>query len=484
MGHSNEQHHDHPSNKETLDWYKECLKNGKVSEETFKREAITFFNLSPENSTKSKQMFKKEIENFITIHTNMKRKLIRNCFEENGGTGINYEMPPKNFQEEVADEKDRKKIFSKIVHERMMLSKKYQDWLQQNCCLLPATCCLISGKMRNGERNDVTERSNNQINLVRERSSGRNIFDAEKTVITKCQDGSTKKSVISETYAKVTIRQKRHQADHENGKGNNISGSGEIKRAKAVDNILNHTSEHDKEAKAGLVAKIIDKEGSQFGQDILKKSKVMQETRKLNAEKTAGLITGVRGSEFLFRQIRTGLNNELGYNPLASQRKVEAFREKVMVAKKEDWDFQKMNIYTHKQGKSKGLPTEEPVLQVKSLKSYIVKMAESEFETLDLSAKELPICFDADAGGGRFLAVFAFLNRMDEDVKLHPYLLYEGSDSRKNMEMTLGNYSEEMRELEGKEVMINERAVKIKLFGLFDLCALNCLLGKPSKSKG
>ena len=95
-----------------------------------------------------------------------------------------------------------------------------------------------------------------------------------------------------------------------------------------------------------------------FGQDILKKSKVMQETRQLNAEKTAGLITGVRGSEYLFRQIRTGLNNELGYSPLASQRKVEAFREKVMVAKKEDWDFQKMNIFTHKQGKSKGLPTE------------------------------------------------------------------------------------------------------------------------------
>ena len=33
--------------------------------------------------------------------------------------------------------------------------------------------------------------------------------------------------------------------------------------------------------KAALVARIIDKEGSMFGQDILIKSKVMQETRKL-----------------------------------------------------------------------------------------------------------------------------------------------------------------------------------------------------------
>ena len=58
MGHSNEQHHEHPSNKETLEWYKHRLQNGKVSEETYKREAVTFFNLSPEDSVKPKQIFK------------------------------------------------------------------------------------------------------------------------------------------------------------------------------------------------------------------------------------------------------------------------------------------------------------------------------------------------------------------------------------------------------------------------------------------
>ena len=138
MGHSNEQHHEHPSNKETIDWYKECLQNGKVSEETFKREAVTFFNLSPENSIKSKQIFKKEIENFITMHKNMQRKLLRDFLEENGGTGVNYEIPPKNFKVEVADEKERRKIFSKSVREKMQLSQQYQDWLGQNCCLLSA----------------------------------------------------------------------------------------------------------------------------------------------------------------------------------------------------------------------------------------------------------------------------------------------------------------------------------------------------------
>ena len=34
-----------------------------------------------------------------------------------------------------------------------------------------------------------------------------------------------------------------------------VSGAGQIKRAKAVDSVLNHTSEHDKKAKADMVAK-------------------------------------------------------------------------------------------------------------------------------------------------------------------------------------------------------------------------------------
>ena len=117
-----------------------------------------------------------------------------------------------------------------------------------------------------------------------------------------------------------------------------------------------------------------------------------------------------------------------------------------------------------------------------NLESYIVKHALSEASELDLTSKELPICIDADAGAGRFLAVFCFLNRFDKDVKLHPWLLYKGSDARKNMEMTVGKYSEQIRNLEGKEVSINGEIVKIKMYALFDLCALNCLVGKQNHS--
>ena len=68
-------HRTKPTNNETLYWYKESLVKGKVSEEKFNSEAIMFFNLSPEQSTKSKQIFKREILNFMTEHTNKQKNL-------------------------------------------------------------------------------------------------------------------------------------------------------------------------------------------------------------------------------------------------------------------------------------------------------------------------------------------------------------------------------------------------------------------------
>ena len=113
--------------------------------------------------------------------------------------------------------------------------------------------------------------------LVRERSTGDKIFDAKRKVFSKNADGTIKKSVITETYARVTLRQKRKAVD-------DVSGSAQIKRAKKINNIFDHTTEKDKDAKASLMARIIDKEGAEFGATIGRKSKVMQEINQLNPE--------------------------------------------------------------------------------------------------------------------------------------------------------------------------------------------------------
>ena len=98
------------------------------------------------------------------------------------------------------------------------------------------------------------------IKLLRERSAGDNIFDAERQVFSKNSDGT----VIRETYARVTVRQKRKSVDGDSLE--EISGSAQIKRAKKMSNILDHTSMKDKDGKASMMAKIIDQEGEEFGE--------------------------------------------------------------------------------------------------------------------------------------------------------------------------------------------------------------------------
>ena len=117
--------------------------------------------------------------------------------------------------------------------------------------------------------------------------------------------------------------------------------SGLRKHAKLVSNILDHTSMHDKDTKAKLVAKLIDKEGAAFARTVKEKSKVIQGTEKLTPEQTANLITGTGGNVHQYRQIRTVFKNTVGYTPIASQRKVDEVRAKMMIAKKEDWSFEK-----------------------------------------------------------------------------------------------------------------------------------------------
>ena len=64
-----------------------------------------------------------------------------------------------------------------------------------------------------------------------------------------------------------------------------------IKRAKAVNDILEHYSEHNHQAKSELVFKIIDREGTNFGKNVFKESKVLKEINQLDPAKTTSLIS-------------------------------------------------------------------------------------------------------------------------------------------------------------------------------------------------
>ena len=70
------------------------------------------------------------------------------------------------------------------------------------------------------------------------------------------------------------------------------------------------------------MARIIDKEGAEFGATIERKSKVMQERNQLNPEQTSSLMTSTRTPEYVWRQSRTAFKDNLGFSPISSQRKV------------------------------------------------------------------------------------------------------------------------------------------------------------------
>ena len=61
------------------------------------------------------------------------------------------------------------------------------------------------------------------------------------------------------------------------------------------------------------MARIIDKEGAEFGATIGRKSKVMQEINQLNPEQTSSLMTSTRTPEYVWRQSRTAFKDNLGF---------------------------------------------------------------------------------------------------------------------------------------------------------------------------
>ena len=141
-------------------------------------------------------------------------------------------------------------------------------------------------------------------------------------------------------------------------------------------------------------------------------------------------------------------------------------------------------MYIHKTGNNVNEKKKTCVFSVKELRSYIQKNAEAERENLahlkDLD--ELEICYDGDGGGGRFVCEFAFINNIDRKITLHPFLIYEGTDCRENLEVTLGKLTPQFKQIEGELIVVDGRRLKIHQFGLFDLAALNAILGKQNHS--
>ena len=71
------------------------------------------------------------------------------------------------------------------------------------------------------------------------------------------------------------------------------------------------------------------------------------------------------------------------------------------------------------------------------------------------------MCFDGDGGGDRFVAEFTFINCYDRIIYLHPFLLYEGTDCRDNLEVTLGRLIPQIKELHGANIIVRGKMLTL-----------------------
>ena len=144
--------------RETLNWYRETLQNGKCSEAKIKSESLTFFDLSSANQMKDKKLFKKSLEGLVKAHTKTQKNILR---------------------------------------EEMKLSAKYLSWIDKDFQLFNESKKVTPSK--------IEQKVGETIKLTRE--SGPNIHDASKTTYTKQRDGTLVKTVLKQTYANITIRE-------------------------------------------------------------------------------------------------------------------------------------------------------------------------------------------------------------------------------------------------------------------------------------
>ena len=408
-------------------------------------EANTFFGTFPGGH----KTFGTWKESFLRKEKNIKNEAQQRVMKEVGGSGKQYYMPPlqsfgfvsktlkcekcqSDFETALsvsahirsAHHEELRKMFAKDARENLEGDSEYQVWLDAPTVYKNDETNVIKELKSANEvlKRRLNEERRDTYKKVGERDG---IIETEKVIYS--EDGKTKKGVVKEHFAKVT---KRCSDRVENEDPNKKRSSEKIMREQSekVENVLHHFAD-DKSKKAKILARIVDREGADFASEVFLKSKELKETKKFTAEQTASILSNSSMSDRDGVKLRTACNKELGYNPFASRHKVEEVRNKKLVIKREDWESSYEELYKNKQGKEARVKKNTCVFTVKNLHQYIEKLAREEAENLPNSG-ELQVCLGGDGGGGRFVSEVAFLNTLDKSIKLHPIVLFEGTDCR------------------------------------------------------
>ena len=433
-------------------------------------------------------------------------RLMRDC----GGNGKKFDVPPtdyipyslivdggcarcderfngeSNLIEHIknAHGGDIKKAYSKEAMEMVVRDDKYMDWLNKTTLLNSEKDMITISQLKETTEilaKRVNFQSDNKYTKVRENNG---VTEMQKKVYTTTGDGKVKTSVITQQFIDVTSRKRQSNEQSMNPDPPKRSCNAEKAQSKKVQKVVKHLAGENIENQAGLVARFLDGQGSEFAEAVSNQSKTLKEQNKFSPEETAALATSTNMPICTMDQMRTAHNNKFRSNPYASRHKVEKAQKDLLAVSRDDWEATEYDLYIHKTGNKVNEKKRTCVFSVKDMKSYIQKNAEAEKNNLShlKDMEEILVCYDGDGGGGRFICEFAFINNIDRKIKLHPFLLYKGTDSRENLEVTLGKLTPQFKQLEGQIIVVDGRRLKIHQYALFDLSALNDIIGKQNHS--
>ena len=95
---------------------------------------------------------------------------------------------------------------------------------------------------------------------------------------------------------------------------------------------------------------------------------------------------------------------------------------------------------------------------------------------------KIDIAVSVDAGGKRVVSEVTIVNRSDKQVMPHIMVLFEGTDNYHNLSITLGTLRDGLKELNGSQIFINNKNLKIHIKTVLDGKALSTVMGKQGAS--
>ena len=116
---------------------------------------------------------------------------MREILKAKYGLGKNCDNPPQDFLTEVECEKERRLKFLKTARDEMKCGFKYKDWCSKEFKLFDSHNETLVNKLENVSQ---LMKECEGIKLLRERSTGENVFDAERQANTCFISGTFKQN--------------------------------------------------------------------------------------------------------------------------------------------------------------------------------------------------------------------------------------------------------------------------------------------------